>query len=75
VLRRRKAMLAELGQFGFVHIALRGTFTLRLGTLVLRFHYWQAQNVPCCDLSYANAHAGSDSECNNPPTYMIKGAY
>jgi hypothetical protein len=69
-----EAMLAELGEAGFVHIALQGTFGLRLGNLILNFHYWQAQNVPCCDLAYAQSHNASSSECNNPPTDKIKGS-
>ena len=66
-------MIGILAENGFVDIALSGSFGLRIGALQVTFSYWQAGNVPCCDLEYAQTHNASTSACNNPPTQIIKG--
>ena len=68
-----EVLMNELRCYGYLYIALAGSFGLRIGALQLTFDYWQAQNVPCCDLNYARCHDAASSICNAPPTDMIRG--
>ena len=56
---------------GYIYIGMKGYFILQLGSLTLQLDYWQAMNVPSCDLtSYAQVQPDG-GVCSNPPSNGI----
>ena len=50
---------------------MKGYFILQLGSLTMQLDYWQAMNVPSCDLtSYAQVQPGG-GVCSHPPSNVI----
>ena len=53
-------------------MGLKGTFSVQCGLLHLQIDYFQAINIPNCDLEYVQSNVDG-GKCNNPPTNTITG--